>query len=136
MKTNDLEKALGKRRMWFGTYTKAGELRKVQVWCFANSGNLEFLTSGDSLKVKRARRNPRVICNLGWRDGPSVSGTAEIVTDLAALQRGYRTYWRTHPAMMLLLWWPILRRIRSGRQVLVRITPEEPSLLNGTDRSE
>ena len=134
---SDLERAVRKHRMWFGTYTKAGELKKVQVWCFLHGGNLEFMTAGDSVKVKRARRNPRVVCNLGWENGPSIEGTAEIVTDPTDLWRGYRMYWETHPAMMLLLWRPIRQRIHSGRQALVRVKPEEPNPLAGiTDPSE
>ena len=134
---DDLERAVRKHRMWFGTYTKAGELKKIQVWCFLNSGNLEFMTAGDSLKVKRARQNPRVVCNLGSENGPQIEGTAEIVTDEATLWRGYRMYWKTHPAMMLLLWRPIRRRIHSGWQALVRVKPEEPNPLEGiTDPSE
>jgi hypothetical protein len=47
---------------WFGSYKKSGELKKIQVWLIVHEGNIEFLTPGDSYKVKRVRRNPRVIC--------------------------------------------------------------------------
>jgi hypothetical protein len=108
--------------MWFGSRTKSGEVKKVQVWCFANQGRLEFLTPGDSLKVKRARRDPRVLCwPLGSADREGHEGTAEIVTDPTAVWNGYAQYWRIHPYVMLLLFWPIRRRIQSGRQVLVRV---------------
>ncbi|MBI2819409.1 MAG: pyridoxamine 5'-phosphate oxidase family protein [Acidobacteria bacterium] len=77
---NELETALRKHRMWFGSYTRAGELKKVQVWCFPHDGNIEFLTARDSLKAKRASRNPHVICYIGSEDGPAVTGTAELIT--------------------------------------------------------
>jgi hypothetical protein len=54
-----------------------------------NNGCIEFLTLDDSYKVKRIRRNPRVICYLGAKDGPAIPGAAEVVMgracDLAGL---------------------------------------------------
>ncbi len=126
--------AMRRHVMWFGSYKRSGELKKVKVWCFLNEaapGSIEFLTGGDSYKAKRARRNPRVVCNLGSEDGPAVEGTAEIISDPAELWRGYRAYWKTHPWMMTLLCWTIRSRIQSGRQVLVRVKPSEPSPLPG-----
>ena len=124
---NELGTALRKYRMWFGSYTRAGELKKVQVWCFLNDGNIEFLTARDSLKAKRAGRNPQVICYLGSENGPSLRGTAEIVENRDEVWRGYRTYWKTHPAAMLLMWPFIRGRVSSGRQIMVRVHVDEPN---------
>ena len=44
-------------------------------------GRIEFTTQTDSYKVKRVRCNPRVVCLIGSKEGPTISGTAEIVTD-------------------------------------------------------
>ena len=127
--TSDLRAAIAKHHMWFGSYTRAGELKKVHVWCFLYQGNIEFMTAGDSLKAKRAGRNPRVVCNLGTENGPSVSGTAELIRDPAELWRAYKTYWRTHPGMMVLLALVLRRNIRTGRQIMIRIRPEAPNPL-------
>jgi PPOX class probable F420-dependent enzyme len=126
---NEHVKAIGKHRMWFGTYTREGKLVKVQVWCYLNGDRIEFITDGGSLKVKRARRNPQVVCVLGSPDGPEVSGTAELIADRAEVWRGYQTYWKQHAASMLVLWWPIRRNIERGRQIMVRIHPQEPNPL-------
>ncbi|MBI3933652.1 MAG: hypothetical protein HY316_03105 [Acidobacteria bacterium] len=123
---NDLAKAIGKHRMWFGTYTRAGRLIKVQVWCYLNRDRIEFLTDGHSLKATRARRNPQVICGFGSKDGPEVHGIAEVIEDRTEVWRGYQTYWKTHTLAMVLLWWPIRRNIERGRQIMVRVHPEEP----------
>ena len=128
---NAFHAAMRRHVMWFGSYKRSGELKKVKVWCFLNGGNIEFLTEGGSYKAKRVRRNPHVVCNLGAEDGPAVEGTAEIISDPAELWRGYQTYWKTHPWWMALLWWPIRKKIQSGRQVLVRVKPSEPSPLLG-----
>lgn len=129
--TPQLQQAIKQYRQWFGSYKRSGELVTVPVWLTLNQGGIEFLTPADSYKVKRVRRNPRVVCSLGSKDGPSVQGVAEIVTDLTELWRVYRAYWRTHPWLMLLLWWPIRARIKSGQQVVVRVKIAEPNPLAG-----
>jgi len=122
----DIDQALSKRRMWFGSYTRAGVLKKVQVWCFPHNGNIEFITDGESLKIKRASRNPHVVCSIGSEDGPTVEGTAEVIRERAEVWRGYHTYWQDHFAMMLILFLPLRRNINSGRQVMVRVHSDVP----------
>ena len=129
--TPQLQRAIKEHRQWFGSYKRSGELVTVPVWLTLNQGQIEFLTPADSYKVKRVRRDPRVVCYLGSKDGPAVAGTAEIITDLTQLWRVYRAYWRTHPLLMLLLWWPIRARIKSGRQIVVRVKLVEPNPLAG-----
>jgi hypothetical protein len=68
--TPDLERAVKRYKQWFGSYKKSGELIKVQVWLTVNNGYIEFLTLDDSYKVKRIRRDPRVICYIGDKEGP------------------------------------------------------------------
>jgi hypothetical protein len=129
--TPELERAIKRYTQFFGSYKQSGELKKVQVWLTVNDGRIEFLTDGQSFKVKRARRNPRVICYLGSENGPAISGKATIVTDKQALQRTYRAYWKTHPLGMIFLALILSRRIKSGRQILVRVQPDEPNPLAG-----
>ena len=57
----ELEPALKTHNQWFGSYKRSGELVKVRVWLTVNNGDIEFLTLDNSYKVKRVRRNPRVI---------------------------------------------------------------------------
>src|SRR5437870_1034715 len=118
--TPELERAIKQYTQWFGSYKKSGELMKVQVWLTVNNGCIEFLTSDGSFKVKRIRRDPRVICYIGDKDGPSVSGTAEVVMGRNASWRVYRAYWKTHPFVMTIIAFAIRRRIKSRKQVLVR----------------
>ncbi len=131
-----LEVALKKHRQWFGSYKKSGDLKKVQVWLTVNEGRIEFMSAAESYKVKRARRNPQVVCFIGSENGPSISGTAEIVTDKQALWRTYRAYWKTHPLGMLLLFLVLRSRIKSGTQVQVRVRPDEPNPLAGVSDPE
>ena len=132
--TPELQSALKRHMQWFGSYRKSGELVKVQVWLIVNNGRIEFLTGKDSYKVRRLRRNPRAICYVGKKNGPAVSGRAEIVSDKADLARVYRAYWKTHPVFMLLgiglrIWIEMLL----GNRVVVRVDPDHPNPLAGVD---
>ena len=129
--TPELERAVKRYRQWFGSYKKSGELIKVQVWLTVNNGCIEFLTLDDSYKVKRIRRNPRAICYIGDKEGPQISGTAEIVMGRNAARWVYRAYWKTHPLIMVLIAFSIRRRIETRKQVLIRVHPDEPNPLAG-----
>jgi hypothetical protein len=126
-----IREAIRSHDQWFGSYKRSGELVKVQVWLTLNNGDIEFLTPDGSYKVKRVRRNPRVVCFLGAADGPSVQGAAEIVTDKPALWRVYRAYWHTHPLGMVLLAAVIGVRIALGRHVGIRVKIDPPNPLEG-----
>ena len=133
--TPELQRALKRHMQWFGSYKKSGELVKVQVWLIVSKGQIEFLTSKNSYKVRRLRRNPRAICYVGSEKGPAVAGSAQIVTEKADQARVYRAYWKTHPVFMLLgiglrVWIEMLL----GNRVVVRVVPDEPNPLDGLDK--
>ena len=113
------------------SYKNSGELIKVQVWLTVNNGCIEFLTLDDSYKVKRIRRDPCVICYIGDKEGLHIPGTAEIVMGRNAIWRVYRAYWKTHPLIMALIAFSIRRRIRTHKQVLIRVRPNVPNPLTG-----
>ncbi len=127
--TLELERAVRSHKQWFGSYKKSGELKKVPVWLVVNNGRIEFTSQTASYKVKRVRRNSRVICFIGSEEGPAIRGTAEIVTDKDAVWRGYRAYWKVHPLVMLFLAFGIRRRIKKGESILIRVHPDEPNPL-------
>jgi hypothetical protein len=104
-------------------------LIKVQVWLSVNNGYIEFLTFADSYKVKRIRRDPSVICYIGDKEGPSISGTAEIFMGIDSIWRVYRAYWKTHPLIMAFIAFPTRRRIRNHKEVLIRVRPNVPNPL-------
>ena len=57
--TPELQRALKRHSQWFGSYKASGELKKIQVWLTVNAGQIEFLTPGNSYKVKRAQESAR-----------------------------------------------------------------------------
>jgi hypothetical protein len=104
----------------------------VQVWLLVNQGRIEFLTPGNSYKVKRVRRNPKVICYVGSENGPAIPGTAEIITDRSEQWRVYRGYWKAHPTLMLMIiGLRVAIGIIAGVQVVVRVKPDQPNPLAG-----
>jgi hypothetical protein len=129
--TPELERSVKRYKQWFGSYKKSGELIKLQVWLTVNNGCIEFLTLDDSYKVKRIRRDPRVVCYVGDKEGPQIPGTGEIVMGKNAIWRVYRAYWKTHPLVMALVAFSIRRRIGAHKQVLIRVHPDEPNPLAG-----
>jgi len=132
--TPELQSALESHMQWFGSYKKSGELIKVQVWLTVNQGQIEFLTGKDSYKVRRVRRNPRVICYVGDKDCPAVAGTAQIVSEKAELARVYRAYWKAHPVFMLLgIGLRVGIEILLGNRVVVRVDPDQASSLAGVN---
>src|SRR5262245_52535706 len=127
--TPELQHAVESHRLWFGSYRKSGELVKIQVWFTVNDGCIEFLTGQDTYKVKRIRRHPRVMCYIGGKDGPPISGTAEIVMGSEAMLRVYRAYWKTHPFVMTFIGVGIRFRIKTRKDVVIRVHPNEPNPL-------
>jgi hypothetical protein len=130
--TPELQRALKKHTQWFGSYKASGELKKLQVWLVVADGRIEFLTPGSSYKVKRVRRNPHVICYVGSKDGPTISGTAQIITNRSEVARVYRKYWKVHPLRMtiaigLIIWIEMLL----NKRVVVRVQPDDPNPLAG-----
>ena len=128
----ELQRALKRHTQWIGSYKASGELKKLQVWLVVNDGQIEFLTREDAYKVKRVRRNPRVICYVGSKHGPEISGTANIITDRSEVARVYRNYWKAHPLRMavaigLVIWVEMLL----NKRVLVRVQPDDPNPLAG-----
>jgi hypothetical protein len=72
-----------------------------------------------------------VVCYIGDKEGPSVSGTAEIFMGSEAIWRVYRAYWKTHPLIMAFIAFSIRRRIETRKQVVIRVRPNVPNPLAG-----
>jgi hypothetical protein len=130
--TPELQRALKRHTQWLGSYKASGELTKVQVWLVLNRGQIECLTPGSSYKVKRIRRNPRVVCYVGTKDGPAISGTAQIITDRREIMRVYRSYWKIHPLpMAIVIGLRVWIEMMLNNRVVVRVLPDEPNPVAG-----
>jgi hypothetical protein len=60
-----------------------------------------------------------------------VCGTAEIVMGRDAVLRAYRAYWKTHPLVMTFIALGIRWHIKTHKEILIRVCPDEPNPLAG-----
>ncbi|MGB8329677.1 MAG: PPOX class F420-dependent oxidoreductase [Polyangiales bacterium] len=91
------------------TFRKDGSGVQTPVWVARDRNDIVIFTNGDSYKVKRLRRNPKLrIAECGVRGalkGPWHEGTAQIVEDEGARQSAIRALHRKYGWQMKLLDW-------------------------------
>jgi PPOX class probable F420-dependent enzyme len=75
------------------TFKRNGEAVAAPMWIVGDGTRLSVWTPADSWKVKRVRRDPRVLVTACGRTGkvaggaPVLQGTAEVITDPAEVAR-------------------------------------------------
>jgi PPOX class probable F420-dependent enzyme len=91
------------------TFRKNGTGVQTPVWVARDGNHLVIFTNGDSYKVKRLRRNPRIrIAECGARGalkGPWHDGTGRIVEDEAAKQSAIQSLHDKYGWQMTLADW-------------------------------
>jgi PPOX class probable F420-dependent enzyme len=86
--TPELLKAIEhSQEVFIMTYDPSGKPGTVPVWFDHNQGNFYVSTYADSMKCQKIRQNPSVKLTWVTRDGPSITGTAEIVSQREILER-------------------------------------------------
>ena len=101
---------LGKARyVNLETFRKNGTGVQTPVWAARDGDRLVIFTNGDSYKVKRLRRNPKIrIAECGVRGGlkgPWHDGTARLVNDEAEKQSATRALHKKYGWQMTLSDW-------------------------------
>jgi len=102
--------ALGKARyVNLETFRKDGGGIQTPVWVARDRNEIVIFTNGDSYKVKRLRRNPKIrIAECGVRGtlkGPWHEGTGRVVEDEAEKQSAIRALHAKYGWQMKLLDW-------------------------------
>jgi len=91
------------------TFRKDGGGVQTPVWVARDRDAIVIFTNGDSYKVKRLRRNPKVriaACGVrGALKGPWYDGTGHIVDDEAARQSAIRALHKKYGWQMKLVDW-------------------------------
>jgi PPOX class probable F420-dependent enzyme len=102
---------------------------RTPVWCAPLDSTIVVFTAGDSFKVKRVRRNPKVrirACNVrGDGRGPAINGRCIIVDDPAHEARAYEALTRKYGWQMRLLDLVSWIGGRIGGRVVLAITLDE-----------
>jgi len=111
--------------LYVTTYGASGKSGTVPVWSWYDGTAVYFTTLRESLKARRIRQTARVTVRIGTKDGPGFKGRAEWVDGRPDLERALIRAYRRKYWLLVPLWMGpfIKRRLRTGKSVLVRITP-------------
>jgi PPOX class probable F420-dependent enzyme len=125
---DDLAKA---RYVNLETFRKNGTGVQTPVWVARDGDELVIFTNGDSYKVKRLRREPKIRiaeCDVrGGLKGPWHEGTGRLVDDEASKQSGTRALHRKYGWQMTLADWGA--RLRGSKKnwafIMIRLQAGE-----------
>jgi hypothetical protein len=126
-----LEHAVKTHTQWFGSYKKSSELVKVQVWLTVNDGNIEFLTARTKLSACARTRASSAISAV--KTAPPFRAPLKLSWEATPLGVSIAHTGKTHPFVMTVIALLNRRRIKTHKQVLVRVCPDEPNLMGVTD---
>jgi hypothetical protein len=100
----------------------------VPVW-FIYDGAAVYLTAAPtSYKARRIKRGSPVRLWVGSKEGPAFTGKAEIIDDLAVVERMGNAYKQKYWLAWLGLFRPRASRVASGKTIAIKVTPLEDSL--------
>ena len=113
------------------TFRKNGTGVQTPVWVARDGDELVIFTNGDSYKVKRLRREPKIrIAECGVRgglNGPWHGGTGRLVDDEASKQSGTRALHRKYGWQITLADWGA--RLRGSKKnwafIMIRLEAGE-----------
>jgi hypothetical protein len=96
----------------------------VPVWfSFDGATTVHFTTAPESHKARRIARGSPLLIWVGRRDGPHFVGRANLVRDPDVAARMAPIYNRKYWIARLGFFRPRADRVRSGKTVIVRVTP-------------
>ena len=121
----DVEEALRtSKELYVATRRRDGTASKaVPVWFMYDGEAIYFATGPDSHKARRIKRGSPLLVSVGRADGPHFVGRAELVRDPAVAERMAPVYSQKYWIAWLGLFRPNPERVRSGKTVLVKVTP-------------
>jgi PPOX class probable F420-dependent enzyme len=98
---------------------------KAPVWFVFDGQALYFTTAPGSHKVRRIRGGSPVLVWVGREDGPHFEGRAALVTDPAVAEQIAPAYKAKYWLAWIGLFRPRPERVRTGKTVIVRVTPDD-----------
>jgi len=99
--------------------------KKVPVWFMFDGDAIYFTSAPDSHKAKRIRRGSPLFVWVGSADGPHFEGRAEVLTDPAVAERMAPAYNDKYWIAWLGFFRPRPDRVRSGKTVIIKVTPAQ-----------
>ena len=114
------------KEIYLSTQRKSGEWGSAApVWFWYTDEVIYLTASPSSYKAKRildGRAAVRIA--IGSRDGPVLTGTAELFTDAAIVERMGEAYNNKYWLAWLGFARPRVSRVESGKTVAIKVTPD------------
>ena len=114
------------KEIYLSTQRKSGAWGSAApVWFWYTDEVIYLTASPSSYKAKRildGRNTVRIA--VGSRDGPTFTGTAEIFTDAAIVERMGEAYNNKYWLAWLGFARPRVSRVESGKTVAIKVTPD------------
>jgi PPOX class probable F420-dependent enzyme len=95
----------------------------VPVWFMYDGDAIYFATGPNSYKAKRIRRGSPLLVWVGSSDGPHFEGRAELSSDPELAARMAPVYKKKYWIAWMGLFVPDPERVRSGKTVIVKVSP-------------
>ena len=112
------------KEIYVATKRHNGSLSKVvPVWFMFDGDAIYFATLPTSYKAKRLKKGGSLYVWVGAADGPHFVGPAELITDPAVAERMAPVYAKKYWIAWLGLFKPNPERVRSGKTVIVKVSP-------------
>lgn len=120
----DMKQALStQKEIYVATRRADGSVSEAApIWFWWDGTNVYFSTSPDSYKAKRIRRGSPVLVSVQGAKGPFIEGTAEIIDDLAVVERMGEAYNEKYWIAWIGFFRPRADRVAAGKTVAVRVT--------------
>jgi PPOX class probable F420-dependent enzyme len=113
------------KHIYVSTRRKDGsESKAVPVWFMFDGTDLLFTTGPSSHKVRRLRNGSPLFVRVGDASGPRIEGRGELVTDPEVAARMAPVYRRKYWIGWLGFFVPDPERVRKGKTMIVRVTPQ------------
>jgi hypothetical protein len=115
---------LTSKEIYVATKRANGSLSNVvPVWFMFDGDAIYFATLPSSYKAKRIKKGSPLYVWVGSADGPHFVGSAELITDPAVAARMAPVYAQKYWIAWIGLFKPNPERVRSGKTVIVKVSP-------------
>ena len=114
------------KEIYVSTKRKSGEWGSpAPVWFWYTDAVIYLTASPSSYKAKRILDGRNAVrISIGGKDGPTFTGTAEIFTDAAIVERMGEAYNNKYWLAWLGFARPRVSRVESGKTVAIKVTPD------------
>ena len=122
----DVAEGLGSaKQIYVATRRADGSQSKVApVWFMYDGDAIYFMTLPNNYKARRIRKGSPLLVWVGSQSGPHFVGHAELLRDPELAERMGEAYNRKYWIAWLGFFRPSAERVKSGKSIIVKVTPQ------------